>query len=187
MLNPQRPRLYKIKNARTDITHEIELVPLPGRNGVYRPIKNCLALVLSRKLGTCKELLSSVQVKFSGDGARFTSASYVLLSFSFPSLSTDVLVGSGNHTFAAIRCVEKYRTLEAGLESVFTDIDELIQLQEIEVNEIKIKLEIILGVDMKFILILLGLNAAFANYSCIWCYIHKKERLATYVNINMFY
>ncbi len=112
MLNPQLPRLYKVKNARTDITHEIELVPLPGRNGVYRPIKNCLALVLSRKLSTCKELLSSVQVKFSGDGARFTrSASYVLLSFSFPSLSTDVLAGSGNHMFAAIRCVEKYDTL----------------------------------------------------------------------------
>ncbi len=143
---------------------------------------------MSRKLSTCKELLSSIHVKFSGDGARFTrSASYVLLSFSFPSLSTDVLAGSGNHTFAAIRCVEKYDTLEAGLESVFTDIDELIQLQEIEVNETKIKLDIILGGDMKFILILLGLNAAFANYSCIWCHIHKKERLATYVNINMFY
>ncbi len=153
ILNPQLPRLYKVKNARTAITHEIELVPLPGRNGAYRPIKNCLALVLSRKLGTCKELQSSVQVKFSGDGARFTrSASYVLLSFSFPSPSTDVLAGSGNHTFAAIRCVEKYDSLEAGLES---DIDALIQLQEIEGNETKIKLDIILGGDMKFILILL--------------------------------
>ena len=66
MLNPQLPRLYKVKNARTDITHEIELVPLPGRNGAYGPIKNCLALVLSCKLSTCKELLSSIQLNLAG-------------------------------------------------------------------------------------------------------------------------
>ena len=70
--------------------------------------------------------------------------------------------------------------MEAGLESVFTDINELIQLQEIEVNETKIKLDIILGGDMKFILILLGLNVAFANYSCIWYHIHKKERTSVF-------
>ena len=29
---------------------------------------------------------------------------------------------------------------------------------------------------MKFMLIVLGLNAANANYSCIWCEIHKEKR-----------
>ncbi len=129
-----------------------------------------------KMLANEKQLLIQSSVVAASSPFNYGSASYVLLSFSFPSLCEDVLAGSGNHTFAAIRCVEKYDTLEAGLESVFTDIDELIQLKEIEVNETKIKLDIILGEDMKFMLILLGSNAAMAKYSCVWCHIHKKDR-----------
>ena len=179
MLHPQLPRLYKIKNARRDITHEIELLPLPAKNGAYRPLKNCLSLVLSRKLQG-EELLSSVQVKFSGDGANFSrNATYELLSFSFPSLCDDALAGTGNHTFAAVKCTENYDNLKQALEPVLADMNELIEAQEIEVEGKIIKLEIILGGDMKFLLVVLGMNAAHSNYACLWCNIHKKNRLAT--------
>ena len=160
MLHPQLPRLYKIKNARRDITLEIELLPLPAKNGAYRPLKNCLSLVLSRKLQD-QELLSSVQVKFSGDGASFSrNATYELLSFSFPSLCDDALAGTGNHTFAAVKCTENYDNLKQALEPVLADMNELIEAQEIEVEGKIIKLEIRLGGDMKFLLVVLGMNAA---------------------------
>ena len=41
---------------------------------------------------------SPIQVKLSGDGARFSRTSnFILLSFSFPSLKSDVLSGRGEN------------------------------------------------------------------------------------------
>ena len=101
------------------------------------------------------------------------------MSFSFPSLCDDALAGTGNHTFAAVKCTENYDNLKQALEPVLADMNELIEAQEIEVEGKIIKLEIILGGDMKFLLVVLGMNAAHSNYACLWCNIHKKNRLAT--------
>lgn len=43
---------------------------------------------------------SPIQVKLSGNGARFSRTSnFILLSFSFPSLKSDVLSGRGENIF----------------------------------------------------------------------------------------
>ena len=39
-----------------------------------------------------------------------------------------------------------------------------------------VKLNVVAGGDMKFMLIVLGLNAAHSTYSCVWCEIHKDGR-----------
>ena len=120
---------------------------------------------------------SLVQVKFSGDGANFNkSGNYLLLSFSFPSICKDVLAGKGNHTFAVVPCSEDYTSLKQNFAPVFSEMNEIIEEKEIIVNDEKIMLDIVFGGDMKFVLIVLGLNAAHANYACIWCEIHKKQR-----------
>ena len=107
MIHPQPPRSYKVKATRRDISSSVELLPLPSPYvGAYRSFKTCIEPILAQKvinileynnstqLSDC-QLLSSVQR--SGDGASFSkSTSYILLSFSFPSLCKDVLAGTGN-------------------------------------------------------------------------------------------
>ena len=116
-------------------------------------------------------------MKFSCDGAKFSrSSSYVLFNFSFPSLCSNVLAGTVNHTFAAVKCPKKYESLGEALQSVLTEINELIAENEIELNGNTVKLNVIAGGDKKFMLIILGLNAANSNYACIWCEINKDER-----------
>ncbi len=121
---------------------------------------------------------SSVQVKISGDGTSFSKHSnYFLFSFSFPFICKDVLTGSGNHTFAVVKCVEDYDSLQANFGPVLSEMNQLIEEKEIVIDDgTVIQLDLILGGDMKFVLNILGMNAAHANYSCIWCDIHKKER-----------
>ena len=58
---------------------------------------------------------------------------------------------------------------------MLTEINELIAEKEIEVNGNTVKLNVIAG-DMKFMLIIFGLNAANSKYACIWCEIKKDER-----------
>ena len=70
----------------------------------------------------------SVQVKFSGDGASFSkSTNYVLLSFSFPSICENVLAGTGNHTFAAVKLNENYDHLKAAFDPVLMEMNEIIE------------------------------------------------------------
>ena len=59
---------------------------------------------------------------------------------------------------------------------MFSELNELIEEQEITIDERTIKLEIIFGGDMKFLLLAMGMNAANSNYACLWCKIHKSNR-----------
>ena len=87
-----------------------------------------------------------------------------------------VLIQVINHTFAAVKSAEKYEVLKKALEPVFSELNELIEEQEITIDERTIKLEIIFGGDMKFLLLAMGMNAANSNYACLWCKIHKSNR-----------
>ena len=92
--------------------------------------------------------------------------------FSLPSLCDDALTVAGNHTFAAVKCSEGYDSLKL----VLADMNELIKEGEIVVDGVTIKL---LGSDMKFMLIVLELNAANSKYACMWCEVLNSKRLTT--------
>ena len=53
---------------------------------------------------------------------------------------------------------------------------EVEQLDCIEVNGINFKLEVFLSGDWKFLALILGLDAANSNHSCLWCKCPSKER-----------
>jgi hypothetical protein len=62
------------------------------------------------------------------------------------------------------------------LELVFTKINEIISNGTINVNSTCVRLQCLLGSDLKFMLIVMGMNAAHSNYACLWCDIHKDHR-----------
>ncbi len=109
-------------------------------------------------------------LKFSGDELDLLKVHIMFcFLFSLPSLCDDALTAAVNHTFAAVKCAEGYESLKDALEPVLVEMNELIQEGEIVVGGVTIKLDIKLGSDMKFMLIVLGLNAANPKYACMRC------------------
>lgn len=52
----------------------------------------------------------------------------------------------------------------------------MIAEEKVIVQGKELETEFFLGGDYKYILIMLGLNGATANYACAWCKIHKNDR-----------
>ena len=63
---------------------------------------------------------------------------------------------SGNHTFAIIKGSENYETLEDSFSTIFQK--NLNWVSEITINNSKFALEFLLGGDVKFLLIMLGMK-----------------------------
>lgn len=124
-----------------------------------------------------------VRMKISGDGAKFSkSSNIILLSFSFPGFQQTALSGAGkqlyvakphhtmlcvlltenvigNHTFAAINAQENYDTLSSDMNDVMKSINNLVAKPEIEIGDKIYTLDIIMGSDYK----VCGLVCIFFN------------------------
>ena len=66
------------------------------------------------------------------------------------------------------------------------EVNQLISKGTISIDGEDIQLEFFLGGDMKFLLVILGLNSAGADYACLWCKIHKDDRWDTSKPINYY-
>jgi hypothetical protein len=84
-----------------------------------------------------------------------------------------------NRTVAIINGPEDYETLKGSLPLLFKEINELIRTGSILINNEHVKLEFFLGGDLKFLLMMLGLSSATADYACLWCKVHKDNRWDT--------
>ncbi len=72
-------------------------------------------------------MASPVEVKIGGDGAPFSrTSSYILLSFSLPSLQKK-LSSDGVHTIAALKGADDYTVLKDGFAPVIKEINDLLQ------------------------------------------------------------
>jgi len=67
---------------------------------------------------------------------------------------------------------ENYEELQVCLKEIF---EELKDIEYIEFKQEKYKIEKILGGDLKFLGIVMGLSSSNSNYPCIWCIYHKNE------------
>uniref|UniRef100_A0A1X7TWP4 Uncharacterized protein n=2 Tax=Amphimedon queenslandica TaxID=400682 RepID=A0A1X7TWP4_AMPQE len=85
------------------------------------------------------------------------------------------------HTLAVIKGEEKYDVIRNGLAPVIKEINEMVRKPSIIIQGVSYSLKFILGGDYKFLLLLLGMNAAHSNYSCIYCTIKKDKRFDTTV------
>lgn len=75
---------------------------------------------------------------------------------------------------------QKTMTLQKeALPNLFREINKLIKKGSILINGKEVKLEFFLGGDVKFLLMIMGLNSATADYACVWCKVHKDNRWDT--------
>ncbi|CAB4040848.1 unnamed protein product [Paramuricea clavata] len=122
---------------------------------------------------------SVVQVKLSGDGARMTRSTNFMM-FSFALLQQDVMSSKHNKTVAIINGKEDYETLKTALPDFFEQINSLIEKGIVYLlMRRRSSWTFSLGGDYKLLLMIMGLNAATADYACLWCEIHKQFRWVT--------
>ena len=72
----------------------------------------------------------------------------------------------GNHVIAMLNSQENYEQLSEALKDIANEI-ELTKSITIEGHEFNI--QVFLNADMKFLAICLGIEAANATYSYVWC------------------
>ena len=87
-----------------------------------------------------------------------TSSNFILMSFALLQSSHDIMAAKGNHTVAVVKGIEDYHTLKKCFQNVFSDINEIVMEKKIDVDGVRVNLELFLGGDYKFILLMLGLS-----------------------------
>jgi len=168
--------MYELKSVAKELNSKTVITPSPGTTlGVQQSLRERLAVQLRRVLQGDTPTLNDgcIDIKLSGDGTCVGRNLHVL-NFTFTLVNeTQASSVAGHHTIAILELRQHYDELAAGLQDIAQEVSEL---QEIEVDGNSYALRYYLGGDWKFLALVCGLNAANADYSCIWCKCHSKDR-----------
>ena len=88
----------------------------------------------------------------------------------------------GNHSIALLNAEENYDDLSKSLED---NRNEIRDLKSVKVDDNENEIEYFLGADWKFLALCVGIEAANAKYSCIWCTCPSKCKLQSLDRIRM--
>ena len=97
----------------------------------------------------------------------------LVLAFTILDVNENPNSPTGNHVIAMFNTQEKYEYLSEAVKGIANEIQ---SIQSIIIDGHQFKIEFYLGADMKYLAICLGLQAANAKYSCIWCKCPAAER-----------
>ena len=180
ILSDDLPKSYLVKQLRVDMNKTYHIERTRGYPGARLDFTSTLRDHVKELLAKQPDLSDSVvQVKLSGDGARMTrSTNFKMFSFALLQQG-NVMSSKSNRTVAIINGKEDYQTLKTALPDFFDEVNSLIETGSLLVDGNKVKLEFFLGGDYKFLLMIMGLNSATADYACLWCEIHKQFRWDT--------
>lgn len=177
------PKSYLIKQARKNLNQLMHIERTPGQYpGAQLNLRDALKQKVEKLLEEDPNCFKNnpIQVKFSGDGSKMTkSTTFILLSFSVLQEEEKVMSCKGNTVVGVVNGDENYETIRHSFSSLFEEINNLISEGKIRVNEQDFDLEIFLGGDYKFLLMVMGLNAANSVYACLWCKIAACDRWDT--------
>ena len=174
------PRSYLIKQKHDDLNKLCTIFTTPGRaDGAqvsFIPLlkERVKSFIASNPTSNSDE---TIRIKISGDGAKMThSSNFILLSLSLLQQKDAVMSARGNHTIAVVKGEEKYGTLKESFQNVFDEINALNRSKKLTIDDRDYNVELFLGGDYKFILILLGMKSATSSHSCVWCKVHSHGR-----------
>ena len=119
-----------------------------------------------------------IKIKISGDGSKVSRVSnFVVLSFSV--ITDDLTLSSKDQNVVCIvTCKEDYDNLKLACKPIFQKINTLYEKASIEVEGKHFDLDILMGGDMKFLQLVLGLGGSLCTYSCPWNRVHKNHKRA---------
>ena len=178
MTNPEIPSSYRVLKTVKEINSESIITSTPGKAiGIQQSLKERLTKRLHhlRKVNP-KFQQSIIQVKITGDGTYVSRGMHILvIAFTLVNVNIEECPNSprGNHVLALINTTEDYDNIEEAVQDI---ADEIKFTDSITIDDFTFKMEYYLGGDWKFLAICLGLKAANAFHSCIWCKCPSDKR-----------
>ena len=116
-----------------------------------------------------------IRIKISGDGSKVSRISHFVVLF-FSVITDDLTLSSKDqNVFCIVNCKEDYDHLKLACKPIFQKIN---TLQYTKKQVLKLRGNILMGGDMKFLQLLLGLGGSLCNYYCPWYRVHKNHNWA---------
>ena len=184
---------YLTKQCREDVnkTFSILQTPHPGAQlDFYESIDRLLDQI-SNESDTLEP--PTVKLKLAAEGVKVSRiSSFLVLSLAVLNDGDAVMSSTGQHTLAIVSSDEKYFTIKECFCAICYQINNLLSQSNGNIvyatkPEKKLRLEIFLGGDMKYLLTVLGMNAANANFACLYCKIVKENRSDMYKSENVYW
>lgn len=177
MVHPSLPRWSTLNKTSKEMNCNNAICPTPGPIlGIQQSLKTRLTIRLQHMMKINPSLTneSSINVKITGDGTQVSRSMHILvLAFTILDGSENPNSPSGNHTIAMLNAQEKYEHLSHAVKDITNEIQ---SIQSITIDGHKFNIQFFLGADIKYLAICLGIQAANAKYSCIWCKCPAEER-----------
>ena len=177
MIHPSLPCWSTINKVAKNINSCCDIYPTPGPIlGVQQSLKKCLTTrlqILVNKYPSIKDE-AYIRVKLTGDGTRVSRSMHIIvIAFSILNGNENPNLPGGNHVIALLNAEEKYEHLSNALK----DIEEEIKsTQSLTIDGHKFPIKYFFSADKKYLAVCLGLQAANADYACIWCKCPKEQR-----------
>ena len=117
---------------------------------------------------------NTIRIKLTADGTRIARA-FNVVNIAFTILDEGRKAQSvlGNYSVAILKVEESYNELALGLQDICSEAKDL---EVITVKDKVYNIKFYLGGDLKFLAIACGIDAANAEYACVWCKCPKGMR-----------
>ena len=152
------------------LTIDITIYRTPGKAiGVQLSFKEKLEQRVKHLVKVDPAILQtcSLKVKITGDGTRVSRSMHVVV-IRFSIIGTIERSNSprGNHVLALVNTDENYDGLVEAMEDICRSIE---STSFVDIEGSKIDIEHFFCANWKFLALCVGIDAANATYSCIWC------------------
>jgi hypothetical protein len=98
---------------------------------------------------------------------------FMMMSFTMLQLDKKFMSSKHNRTVVVIDGPEECETLKSSLSNFCSEVNELNNKGSTLTDGEEVDLEFFLGGDLKFLLMMLGINNATSNHACLYCKVHK--------------
>uniref|UniRef100_A0A7M5V8K2 Uncharacterized protein n=2 Tax=Clytia hemisphaerica TaxID=252671 RepID=A0A7M5V8K2_9CNID len=169
------PRTHLVEKTQKRISGSFDIEPTPGETiGAQMRLMGQLETDLRVKKAEKK-----IMLKVSGDGTKLTRKSnLVVLSYSIIEESGSFYneLSSGNNAIGVGMASESYECVKECFKDIISEVDEIAKNPKILVGGKELDVELLIGGDYKFLLMILGMKQATSDNACIYCDITREKR-----------
>ena len=166
------PSSSQVRKLTTSLNSQFNIKNTPNNiTGVQQSIKerieHRIKYLIQQNSLVGKPTLSTIRIKLTGDGTQIGRGLKVV-NIAFTVIDEGERANSvlENYTIAILKVEENYEQLVAGLQDIISDAKDC---NAIVIDGQQYNIKYYLGGDLKFLAIVCGLEAANAEYACIWC------------------
>lgn len=175
------PSSYVVKRRLSELNKQfnIQVITKGKYTAVYQSITERIVFYLNNMSDASLKEVSKdgkVCIKLSADGTKMGKHIHVV-NFVFCIIGEESCSGEGgSHLVSIAKIPEKYSVIKETLKPL---IEEVQNLKTVIVKGKSVDIVLFLGGDLKFLNIVMGIDACSCKFSCLWCKCPSTDRWDT--------